>query len=228
MDIRPRAMMPTVIETGPRGERAYDIYSLMLKERIIYLGTGIDSDVSNTIVAQLLWLEREEPDRDITLYVNSPGGEIYSGLAIIDTMNLIRAEVATIAVGITASMGTAILAAGEKGKRFALPSATIHMHQALGGAQGQAIDVQIQALELSRLNDHMRTFLPERTGKTFEQISEDFDRDHYMTAEEAVEYGIIDEILQQPASSGESRSQPGFTGGSTPSESPGGSGPATT
>lgn len=227
MDIRPRAMMPTVIESGPRGERAYDIYSLMLKERIIYLGTGIDSDVSNTIVAQLLWLEREEPDRDITLYVNSPGGEIYSGLAIIDTMNLIRAEVATIAVGITASMGTAILAAGEKGKRFALPSATIHMHQALGGAQGQASDVQIQALELARLNDHMRTFLAERTGKTFEQISEDFDRDHFLTAEEAVEYGMIDEILKQPASSGESRSQSGFTGASAPSDSPGSSGPAT-
>lgn len=218
--------MPMVVETGPRGERAYDIYSLMLKERIIYLGTGIDSDVSNTIVAQLLWLEREEPDRDITLYVNSPGGEIYSGLAIIDTMELIRADVATIAVGITASMGTAILAAGEKGKRFALPSATIHMHQALGGAQGQSSDVQIQARELNRLNDHMRTFLAERTGKTFEQVSEDFDRDHYMTAEQAVEYGLVDEILQQPAPSTASKSQTSFTTGSAPA-SPGSSAPAT-
>jgi ATP-dependent Clp protease protease subunit len=204
-------MMPTVIETGPRGERAYDIYSLMLKERIIYLGTGIDSDVSNTIVAQLLWLDREEPDRDITLYVNSPGGEIYSGLAIIDTMELIRPEVATIAVGITASMGTAILAAGQKGKRFALPSATIHMHQALGGAQGQSSDVQIQARELNRLNDHMRTFLAERTGKTFDQISADFDRDRYMNAEQAVEYGLVDEVLQQPAASTASKSQSNFT-----------------
>jgi len=203
--------MPTVIETGPRGERAYDIYSLMLKERIIYLGTGIDSDVSNTIVAQLLWLDREEPDRDITLYVNSPGGEIYSGLAIIDTMELIRPEVATIAVGITASMGTAILAAGQKGKRFALPSATIHMHQALGGAQGQSSDVQIQARELNRLNDHMRTFLAERTGKTFDQISADFDRDRYMNAEQAVEYGLVDEVLQQPAASTASKSQSNFT-----------------
>lgn len=218
--------MPTVIETGPRGERAYDIYSLMLKERIIYLGTGIDSDVSNTIVAQLLWLEREEPDRDITLYVNSPGGEIYSGLAIIDTMELIRADVATIAVGITASMGTAILAAGEKGKRFALPSATIHMHQALGGAQGQSSDVQIQARELSRLNDHMRTFLAERTGRPFDEIAADFDRDRYMDAEQAVEYGLIDEILQQPVSSGEPRSQTSFTSGSAP-ESSSTSGPAT-
>jgi ATP-dependent Clp protease, protease subunit len=219
--------MPTVIETGPRGERAYDIYSLMLKERIIYLGTGIDSDVSNTIVAQLLWLDREEPDRDVTLYINSPGGEIYSGLAIIDTMELIRADVATIAVGITASMGTGILAAGAKGKRYALPNATIHMHQALGGAQGQASDVQIQALELARLNDHLRHFLAERTGKTFEEISEDFDRDHFMTPEQAVEYGMIDEILQQPAPTGGSSGQTSFTGGGAPSESPGDSGPAT-
>lgn len=219
-------MMPTVIETGPRGERAYDIYSLMLKERIIYLGTGIDSDVSNTVVAQLLWLEREEPDRDITLYVNSPGGEIYSGLAIIDTMELIRADVATIAVGITASMGTAILAAGEKGKRFALPSATIHMHQALGGAQGQSSDVQIQARELNRLNDHMRTFLAERTGRPFDEIAKDFDRDRYMDAEQAVEYGLIDGILEQPASTGEPRSQTSFTTGSAPA-SPGSSAPAT-
>ncbi len=218
--------MPMVVETGPRGERAYDIYSLMLKERVIYLGTGIDSDVSNTIVAQLLWLDREEPDRDISLYVNSPGGEIYSGLAIIDTMNLIRAEVSTIAVGITASMGTAILAAGEKGKRFALPSATIHMHQALGGAQGQSSDVQIQARELNRLNDHMRTFLAERTGRPFDEIAKDFDRDRYMDAEQAVEYGLIDGILEQPASTGEPRSQTSFTTGSAPA-SPGSSAPAT-
>ena len=218
MDRPPHAIMPMVVETGPRGERAYDIYSLMLKERIIYLGTGIDSDVSNTVVAQLLWLEREDPERDITLYVNSPGGEIYSGLAIIDTMELIRADVATIAVGITASMGTAILAAGEKGKRFALPSATIHMHQALGGARGQSSDVQIQARELLRLNDHMRTFLAERTGKTFEEIAADFDRDRYMDAEQAVEYGLVDEVLHQPARSDPPRRAASITTGTSGSE----------
>ena len=212
--------MPMVVETGPRGERAYDIYSLMLKERVIYLGTGIDSDVSNTIVAQLLWLDREEPDRDISLYVNSPGGEIYSGLAIIDTMNLIRADVSTIAIGITASMGTGILAAGTKGKRFALPSATIHMHQALGGARGQSSDVQIQARELGRLNDHLRHFLAERTGRTFDEIAEDFDRDRYMDAEQAVAYGLIDEVLQQPISTGEPRHQGGFTTNNSSPEAP--------
>ena len=219
-------MIPMIVETGPRGERAYDIYSLMLKERVIYLGTGIDSDVSNTIVAQLLWLDREEPDRDISLYVNSPGGEIHSGLAIIDTMNLIRAEVSTIAVGITASIGTAILAAGEKGKRFSLPSATIHMHQALGGTQGQSSDVQIQARELSRLNDHMRTFLAERTGRPFDEIAADFDRDRYMDAEQAVEYGLIDGILQQPGFTDDPRRRTNFTAGSAP-ESPMPSGLAT-
>jgi ATP-dependent Clp protease protease subunit len=213
-------MMPMVVETGPRGDRAYDIYSLMLKERVIYLGTGIDSDVSNTIVAQLLWLDREEPDRDISLYVNSPGGEIYSGLAIIDTMNLIRADVSTIAIGITASMGTGILAAGTKGKRFALPSATIHMHQAFGGTRGQSSDVQIQARELTRLNDHLRQFLAERTGRTFDEITEDFDRDRYMDAEQAVSYGLIDEVLQQPISTGEPRHQSGFTTSNSSPETP--------
>lgn len=190
-----RAMIPMVVETGPRGERAYDIYSLLLKERIIYLGHGVDSNVANTIVAQLLWLDREDPDRDISMYVQSPGGEIYSGLAIIDAMELIRADVSTIAVGFTASMGTAILAAGTKGKRYALPSATIHMHQALGGAQGQASDVAIQAAELKRLNDKMREFLVERTGRTLKEVEEDFDRDRFMDAEAALEYGLIDEIL---------------------------------
>jgi ATP-dependent Clp protease protease subunit len=206
-------MMPMVVETGPRGERVYDIYSLMLKERVIYLGTEIDSDVSNTIVAQLLWLDREEPDRDISLYVNSPGGEIYSGLAIIDTMNLIRAGVSTIA-------------AGEKGKRFALPSATIHMHQALGGTRGQSSDVQIQARELNRLNDHMVTFLAERTGRPFDEIAKDFDRDRYMDAEQAVEYGLIDGILEQPVSTGESRSKTSVTAGNA-HESPSARSPAT-
>ena len=171
MNEAPHATIPMVVETGPRGERAYDIYSLLLKERIIYLGQGVDSNVANTIVAQLLWLDREDPDRDISMYVQSPGGEIYSGLAIIDAMELIRADVSTIAVGFTASMGTAILAAGTKGKRYALPSATVHTHQALGGAQGQASDVAIQAAELKRLNDKMREFLVERTGPHAERKS---------------------------------------------------------
>ncbi|MDA0352056.1 MAG: ATP-dependent Clp protease proteolytic subunit [Chloroflexi bacterium] len=199
MDISPRGMIPMVVETGPRGERAYDIYSLLLKERIIYLGSGIDSNVANSIVAQLLWLDREDPDRDITLYIQSPGGEIYSGLAIIDAMELVRAEVATIAVGFTASMGTAILAAGTKGKRFALPSSTIHMHQALGGARGQASDVEIQARELMRLNVHMRVFLAERTGRTLEEVERDFDRDRFMDAQQAREYGLVDEVIETTA-----------------------------
>jgi len=195
MNETPQATIPMVVEAGPRGERAYDIYSLLLKERVIYLGQAVDSNVANSIVAQLLWLDREDPDRDISLYIQSPGGEVYSGLAIIDTMELIRADVSTIAVGFTASMGTAILAAGAKGKRYALPSSTIHMHQALGGAQGQARDVQIQTDELLRLNRRMRELLAERTGRTFEEIAADFDRDRFMDAAEAREYGLVDEVL---------------------------------
>lgn len=199
MDGMPRATIPMVVESGPRGERAYDIYSLLLKERVVYLGQAVDANVANSIVAQLLWLDREDPDRDISLYVQSPGGEIYSGLAIIDAMELIRADVSTIAVGFTASMGTAILAAGTTGKRYALPSATVHMHQALGGAQGQASDVAIQAAELKRLNDKMRAFLVERTGRTLEEIELDFDRDRFMDAEGAREYGLVDEVLAPDA-----------------------------
>ena len=191
----PQAIVPMVVENGPRGERAYDIYSLLLKERIVYLGTAVDSNVANSLVAQLLWLDREDPDRDISMYVNSPGGEVYAGMAIIDTMNLIRADVSTIAVGFSASMGTAILAAGARGKRYALPSATIHQHQALGGAQGQTRDVEIQAAELIRMNQRLRELLAERTGRPVEEIARDFDRDRYMTAEEAKEYGLVDEVL---------------------------------
>lgn len=191
----PQATIPMVVESGPRGERAYDIYSLLLKERVVYLGQAVDSNVANTIVAQLLWLDREDPDRDISLYIQSPGGEVYAGLAIIDTMELIRCDVSTIAVGFTASMGTAILAAGQRGKRFALPSSTIHMHQALGGAQGQARDVQIQTDELLRLNRRMREMLADRTGRTFEEIANDFDRDRFMDADEAREYGLVDQVL---------------------------------
>ncbi len=195
MNEAPRATIPMVVEAGPRGERAYDIYSLLLKERVVYLGQAVDANIANSIVAQLLWLDREDPDRDISLYVQSPGGEIYPGLAIIDAMELIRADVSTIAVGFTASMGTAILAAGARGKRYALPSATVHMHQALGGAQGQASDVAIQAAELKRLNDRMRAFLADRTGRPLEEIERDFDRDRFMDAEEARAYGLVDEVL---------------------------------
>lgn len=197
--LKPANIVPMVVETGPRGERAYDIYSLLLKERVVFLGTGIDDQVANSIVAQLLFLDREDPERDISLYVNSPGGMIYAGLAIFDTMNLIRADVSTIAVGVTASMGTVLLAAGAKGKRFALPNATIHMHQALGGGSGQASDVEIQARELIRNNEKIRQILADATGQPLERIKADTDRDIYLTAPEAKEYGLVDEILQKPS-----------------------------
>jgi ATP-dependent Clp protease protease subunit len=196
--LKPANIVPMVVETTARGERAYDIYSLLLKERIVFLGTGIDDQVANSIVAQLLFLDREDPERDISIYVNSPGGMIYAGLAIFDTMNLIRADVSTIAVGVTASMGTVLLCAGEKGKRFALPNATVHMHQALGGGSGQTSDVEIAARELIRNNEKIRQILADATGQTMERIKSDTDRDVYMTAQEAKEYGLVDEILSKP------------------------------
>ena len=196
--LKPENIVPMVVETSARGERAYDIYSLLLKERIVFLGTPIDDQVANSIVAQLLFLDREDPDRDISIYVNSPGGMIYAGLAIFDTMNLIRSDVSTIAVGVTASMGTVLLAAGTKGKRYALPNATIHMHQALGGGSGQASDVEIQARELIRNNNKIRQILADATGQDLERIKHDTDRDIYMTAEEAKEYGLVDELLSRP------------------------------
>jgi len=196
--LKPQNIVPMVVETSARGERAYDIYSLLLKERIVFLGTPIDDQVANSIVAQLLFLDREDPDRDISIYVNSPGGMIYAGLAIYDTMNLIRADVSTIAVGVTASMGTVLLAAGQKGKRYALPNATVHMHQALGGGSGQASDVEIQARELIRNNEKIRQILADSTGQTMERIKHDTDRDIYMTAEEAKTYGLVDELLSKP------------------------------
>jgi ATP-dependent Clp protease protease subunit len=192
-----RAIVPMVVEAGPRGERAYDIYSLLLKERVVILGTPVTSDVANALVAQLLYLDREDHQKDISMYIHSPGGEVYAGLAIIDTMDLIRADVSTIAVGFTASMGTAVLAAGAPGKRFALPSATIHMHQALGGAQGGARDVEIQAQELLRLNRRLRQLLADRTGRSFDEVARDFDRDHFMDASEAREYGLVDAVLEK-------------------------------
>jgi len=194
----PSALIPMVIETTGRGERAYDIYSLLLRERIIILGTPIDDQIANLIVAQLLFLQREDPEREIHMYIHSPGGIIYAGLAIYDTMQLISCPVSTIAVGATASMATVLLAGGTKGKRYALPNATIHMHPAGGGARGYTPDVQIQARELMRMQERINEILSHHTGQTVEQIARDFDRDRYMTAQEAVEYGMIDEVLPGP------------------------------
>jgi ATP-dependent Clp protease protease subunit len=184
-----------VIETGSRGERAFDIYSLLLKERIIFLGTPINDQVSNTIMAQLLYLDREDPERDISLYINSPGGVIHAGLAIYDTMNLIRPDVSTICVGLAASMATVLLAAGTAGKRYALPNSTIHMHQPISGAQGQASDIDIAAREILRLQDKMRTIISSHSGQPYDKVARDTDRDYYLTSEQAQQYGLIDEVL---------------------------------
>jgi len=188
-------IIPSVIETSPRGERAFDIYSLLLKERIIFLGTPIDDQIANLIIAQLLFLDRENPEADIQMYINSPGGSITAGLAIYDTMQLTRANIATFCVGMTASMGTVLLAAGTPGKRYAMPHSTVHMHQAHGGARGYAADVEIAAKELIRENEIIRNVLVKHTGQTEERIRHDFDRDFFLNPEQAREYGIIDEIL---------------------------------
>lgn len=203
----PEDIVPMVIETGARGERAFDIYSLLLKERIIFLGTPINAQVANVIVAQLLYLDREDPDRDINMYINSPGGVIYDGLAIFDTMQMLRADVSTICVGAAASMGTILLAAGQKGKRYALPNSTIHMHQPLGGAQGQASDIEIHAREILRLQDTLRGILVDTTDQPYDTVARDTDRDRFMTADQAVEYGLIDEVLKKPEDSTEGDSQ---------------------
>lgn len=191
-------VVPMVIESGARGERAYDIYSLLLKERIVILGTPINDQVANSIVAQLLFLDREDPDKDINLYINSPGGVINSGLAIYDTMQLIRPPVSTICMGLAASMATVLLCSGAKGKRFALPNSTIHMHQAIGGAQGQATDIEIAAREILRVQDIIRNILSKNTGQTMDKIVHDTDRDYYLSPIQAMEYGLIDEILTKP------------------------------
>tara|TARA_Y100000590_G_scaffold306439_1_gene345735 strand:- start:2011 stop:2607 length:597 start_codon:yes stop_codon:yes gene_type:complete len=193
----PKNIIPMVIESGTRGERAFDIYSLLLKERIIFLGTPINDQVANLLVAQLLYLDREDPERDISIYINSPGGVISSGLAILDTMNLIRPDVSTICVGLAASMATVLLCAGEKGKRYALPNSTVHMHQPIGGAQGQASDVEIAAREMLRLQDKVRQMISESTGQPYEKIAKDTDRDYYLTAGQAKDYGLIDEVLDK-------------------------------
>ena len=191
-------LIPMVIESSGRGERAYDIYSLLLKERIIFLGTPINDQIANVIVAQLLFLEREDRDRDIHFYINSPGGQITSGLAIYDTMQLIAAPVVTIAVGMAASMATILLTGGSKGRRYALPSSTIHLHQPLGGVQGQAVDIEIEAKEILRLRDLLNGILTRHTGLNEQEISRYTDRNFYMTAEMAKDLGIIDDVLRGP------------------------------
>ena len=191
-------VIPMVIESSGRGERAYDIYSLLLKERIIFLGTPIDDQVANLIVAQLLFLNHEDPEREIHMYINSPGGIIYSGLAIYDTMQMISNPISTVAVGVTASFGTVLLAAGTKGRRYTLPNATIHLHQPLGGAQGQATDIEIQARQILRLKALLLNILAKHTGQPLEVIERDSDRDYYLEAKTAVEYGLVDQVLETP------------------------------
>lgn len=188
-------LVPMVVETTNRGERAYDIYSLLLKERIVFLGTPIDDHVANLIIAQLLFLEREDPDKDIQLYVHSPGGIITAGLAIYDTMQLIRPAVSTICIGMAASMAAVLLVGGAKGKRFSLPNATVMLHQAAGGFEGSASDIEIRAREILRLQNRIRDILQAHTGQPMDRIIRDSDRDFYMTAEQAKEYGIVDEII---------------------------------
>ena len=200
LDLDPvRAIMPLVIESDGRRERAYDIYSLLLKERIVFLGTPIDAMVANIIIAQLLYLDREDDEKDVTLYVNSPGGSVTAGLAIYDTMQLIRPDVATVCIGLAASMGTVLLTGGAKGKRTALPNATVHLHQVMGGAEGQASDIEIQARETLRLQAILRSIIHEQTGQPMERIERDTDRDFWLDARAAKEYGLIDEVLETPA-----------------------------
>jgi ATP-dependent Clp protease, protease subunit len=194
----PKNVIPMVIESSGRGERAYDIYSLLLKERIVFLGTQIDDQVANVIVAQLLFLSREDPDREIQMYINSPGGVIYSGLAIYDTMQMISNPISTVAVGVTASFGTVLLTAGTKGRRYALPNATIHMHQPLGGSQGQATDIEIQTKQILRLRTLLNSIMAKHTGKPVDVIKQDTERDFYLDAQQAVEYGLVDQVLEIP------------------------------
>ena len=195
MEGLPKSIIPMVIESSARGERAFDIYSLLLRERIVFLGTAIGDQVANLVIAQLLYLEREDPDKDISLYIHCPGGIISAGLAIYDTMQLLRCDISTICVGIAASMGTVLLCGGTKGKRYALANSTIHMHQPMGGAQGQAADIEIAAREIIRMQQKLRFILAQHTGQTIEKITHDTDRDFYLSAEDAVAYGLVDEIL---------------------------------
>jgi ATP-dependent Clp protease, protease subunit len=188
-------LVPMVVEQSPRGERAYDIYSRLLKERIIFLGSGVSDDVANVIVAQLLFLEAEDPDKDITFYINSPGGSVSAGLAIYDTMQYVKCDIATLCMGQAASMGAFLLAAGAKEKRYSLPNARIMIHQPMGGFQGQATDIDIQAREILRLKDDLNRLLAKHSGQSLERISQDTERDYFMSALEAKSYGIVDRVL---------------------------------
>ncbi len=190
-------LIPMVVEQSNRGERSYDIYSRLLKDRIVFLGSQVDDQVANLIVAQLLFLEGEDPDKDISLYINSPGGSITAGMAIYDTIQHVRCDVSTICVGLAASMGAFLLAAGAKGKRFALPNSEILIHQPAGGTQGQATDIEIHARLIMRMKDNLNKILADITGQTLERIQTDTERDFFMSAEEAKEYGIIDEVMYQ-------------------------------
>lgn len=190
-------LVPIVVEQSSRGERAFDIYSRLLKDRIIFIGTPIDDNVANLVIAQLLFLQYEDPDKDINLYINSPGGVVYSGLAIYDTMQYIKPDVSTICVGLAASMGAVLLAAGTKGKRYALPNSRVMLHQPLGGAQGQAVDIEIHAKEILRIRESINNILASHTEQSIERIAQDTDRDFYMSAQQAVEYGLVDSILEK-------------------------------
>jgi ATP-dependent Clp protease protease subunit len=192
------SLVPMVIESTPRGERAYDIFSLLLRNRIVFLGTPINDQIANLIVAQLLFLNQEDREAPISMYINSPGGQVYAGLAIYDTMQMISNPIRTVAVGVTASFGTVLLTAGTKGERYALPHATLHMHQPLGGAQGQASDIEIQAREVLRLKSRLNEVLAHHTGRSIDEIERDTDRDYYMDAKAAVDYGLVDQVLEPP------------------------------
>lgn len=205
-------VIPMVVQASAYGERAYDIYSLLLKERVVMLGTDVNAQSANLIVAQLLFLSREDPDKKIQLYIHSPGGEVYSGMAIYDTMRSIQAPVSTTAVGWTASFGTVVLIAGAKGLRYALPNATIHMHQPLGGAQGQASDIVIAAKEYQRMKDLLTDIFVEMTGQSRETIIRDKDRDRFFSAHEAVEYGLIDSVLESSSKKGSGKKDNGSSG----------------
>lgn len=196
--INPLSLVPMVIETTGRGERAYDIFSLLLRNRIVFLGTPINDQIANLIVAQLLYLNQEDREAPISMYINSPGGQVYAGLAIYDTMQMITNPISTVAVGVTASFGTVLLTAGTKGQRYALPHATIHIHQPLGGVQGQASDIEIEAREILRLKTRLNQILSDHTGQSMETIERDTDRNFYMDAQGAVEYGVVDQVLASP------------------------------
>jgi ATP-dependent Clp protease, protease subunit len=197
MDIQGLGMVPMVIEQSGRGERSYDIYSRLLKERVIFLVGEVNDQTANLVVAQLLFLESENPDKDISFYINSPGGSVTAGMAIFDTMNFIKPEVSTLCCGFAASMGAFLLAAGAKGKRFSLPNSKIMIHQVLGGARGQATDIEIHARDILRTKDQMNRILAERTGQSLEKVKQDTERDYFLTAEEAQEYGLIDKVIDK-------------------------------